>query len=71
MQHTGCGLGRDSFCFFLNKPFGRDVRLCDGIAFTLYQVSKHLVPTRKTLPGQAGSQLPHPRLRIFLLPLKA
>lgn len=45
-----------TLCFFPNKPFRGSTRLCDGVGFTPFQVSKHL-PPRKThfLVGKQGA----------------
>lgn len=48
-----CG---DSFCVFLDRSFGGDVTLCDGLALIPCRVPKHLLPMRKThFPGHQGA----------------
>lgn len=57
-------LGGDSFSLFLVKSFGGDVKLRDGIALTLCQVSKYLLPLKKThFLGQQGAHC-----RVFCVP---
>lgn len=68
-----CDLRGDSF-LFLVKSFGGDARLCDGIALTPCQVSKHLLPLRKTHSWATseltvGCSTSHPHL--FPLPVLA